>query len=54
MSMINKVNEHNGVSLFIDSPTAVYFYSFGIYYILEEALNKIKKNPSHITCLLFS
>ena len=30
------------VSLYIDRNTAIYFYSFGIDYILQEVLNKIK------------
>ena len=38
--MTNKVNTF--VSLFIDRNTAVYFGSFGIEYILQEVLNKIK------------
>ena len=36
------------VSLFIDGNTAVYFESFGIEYIPEELLNKIKdKSITH-------
>ena len=36
------------VSLFIDRHTAVYFDSFGIEYILQEVLNKIKaKSITH-------
>ena len=38
--MTNKVNTN--VSLFIDRNAAVYFGSFGIEYILQEVLNKIK------------
>ena len=36
------------VSLFIDRNTAVYFYSFGIEYIPQEVLNKIRdKSITH-------
>ena len=37
-----KSNETHRVSLFIDKNTAVYFDSFGIEYIPQEILNKIK------------
>ena len=37
-----KCKAKHWVSLFLDKNTAVYFDSFGIEYILQEALNKIK------------
>ena len=44
--MINLDNEKSKrthwVSLYIDRNTAVYFDSFGIEYILQEVLNKIR------------
>ena len=44
--MIKKVKEH--ISLFIDRNTAVYFDYFGIEYIPQEVLNKIKdKSITH-------
>ena len=44
-----KSKETLWVSLFIDRNTAVYFDSFGIKYVLQEVLNKIKdKSITHI------
>ena len=40
-----KSNETRWVSLFIDRHTAAYFDSFGIEYIPQEVLNKIKDKP---------
>ena len=40
----NQSKGMNWVSLFIDTNIAVYFDSFGIEYILQEVLNKIKKS----------
>ena len=40
--MTRKVKEHIGNSLFIDRNTTVYFDYFGIEYIPQKVLNKIR------------
>ena len=40
--MTKKVKEHTGNSLFIDRNTTVYFDYFGIEYIPQKVLNKIR------------
>ena len=42
-----KINGTYGVSLFVDRNTAIYFDSFGIEYIPQEVLNKIKGKSNH-------
>ena len=43
--MIKIIKEHTGFHyLFIDKNIAIYFDSFGIEYIPQEVLNKIKDN----------
>ena len=46
-----KVMEHIGFCYSLTKNMAVYIDSFGIEYILQEVLNKIKNNPSLITYL---
>ena len=46
--MIKSSKGTHGVSLFIDRKVAVYFNSFGIEYIPQEVLNKVKdKSITH-------
>ena len=48
ISMIKRSKRTHWISLFIDRNTAVYFDSFGIEYIPQEVLNKIRdKSITH-------